>query len=118
MAGVCITSLTMPQMRCFAPSMSPPIEPVVSRTKTISKVLSAFFPLARGPCGVGPALVLSSAEAAPTPTAKVSKAVESLNRLRFIFVSLFHEMSVRGLNGGRERLLRKKNRVAGAGLTP
>jgi hypothetical protein len=76
-------------MRCFAPSISPPIEPVVSRTKTISRVLSAFFSLTTGgSCGGGrQAQVFTSAEAAPTPTTKVRMAVESLNRLRFIFVS-------------------------------
>src|SRR5688572_5495640 len=33
-----MTSLMMPQIRCFAPSIKPPIEPVVSSTKTISSV--------------------------------------------------------------------------------
>src|SRR5262245_62345604 len=32
----------MPQMRCFAPSINPPIEPVVSRAKTISSVFISF----------------------------------------------------------------------------
>src|SRR5215204_5185312 len=101
----------MPQMRCFAPSMRPPIEPVVSRTKTISKVLLAFFSFTGGSGGGILALVLSRAEAMMTPTTKVRTAVESLKRLRFMFVSLSTNLS--GRLGG-QIFLRVERRATGA----
>src|SRR5215213_1862166 len=100
----------MPQMRCFAPSMRPPIEPVVSRTKTISKVLSSFFSLTGGSCGGRLALVFGRAEAMMTPTTKVRTAVESLNRLRFMFVSLSTNLA--GRLGG-QIFLRVERRAVG-----
>ena len=76
----------MPQMRCFAPSISPPIEPVVSRTKTISSVFSSPAGGCGG-CGSG-ADFNTSAETAPMPTTKVRIAAAMPYEKRFMLVIL------------------------------
>src|ERR1044072_617826 len=111
-----MTSLMMPQTRCFAPSMRPPIEPVVSMTKTISSVFWPSVAAGVGGCGCPEAGMRASAKAMPTPRTKVKSAVGVLKKMRLIlvFLSSFHSRRAReavafcGLNGGHGRVLQKK----------
>src|SRR5437879_4758750 len=91
--GDCITSLTIPQMRCLAPSSKPPIEPVVSSTKTISSVdLLATSPAVSSELSTLPVSTGSivgdwntQAVAILMPITNVNSAMPILNVSVFIF---------------------------------
>src|SRR5215510_1134350 len=76
----CITSFTIPQILCLAPSSRPPIEPVVSSTKTISSVgLVPVLVSVKTGGMTGSLVFITQAAATLTPMMNVRRAVERRN---------------------------------------
>src|SRR5215217_5108375 len=80
----------MPQIRCFAPSIRPDIEPVVSSTKTISRVGLVLFIETGSITGVETGSMTGFREgntktlARQTPAMKVISAIEIRMAIEFI----------------------------------